>query len=126
MPSLRTRSRGARSTAGGCSRPARRSPSRIGTRSSRRSRGSRSATPRGTTERSASAWADAVDALGAVARLDVGSHAAVFAAQALGEDLGALLALMSEALRRPALAADDLEFVRGQSLAQLERDERDT
>ena len=81
---------------------------------------------RGTTERSASAWADAVDALGAVARLDVGSHAAVFAAQALGEDLGALLALMSEALRRPALAADDLEFVRGQSLAQLERDERDT
>ena len=81
---------------------------------------------RGTTQRSASEWADAMDALGAVARLDVGSHAAVFAAQSLGEDLPALLGLMSEALRTPALAADDLEFVRGQTLAQLERDERDT
>lgn len=81
---------------------------------------------RGTTERSAAAWADAMDSLGAVARLDVGSHAAVFAAQSLGEDLGSLLGLMAEALRKPALAADDLEFVRGQSLAQLERDERDT
>jgi zinc protease len=81
---------------------------------------------RGTTRRDAAAWADAIDALGAVARLDVGSHAGAFAAQCLGEDLPALLALMAEVLRTPALAADDLEFVRGQTLAQLERDERDT
>src|SRR5438045_8210458 len=33
---------------------------------------------------------------------------------------------MSDALLHPALAADALEFGRGQSLGQLERDERDT
>jgi zinc protease len=81
---------------------------------------------RGTRDKSANAWADAIDALGAVARLDVGAHAAVFGAQCLGDDLAALLGLMAETLRTPALNADDLEFVRGQTLAHLERDERDT
>jgi zinc protease len=81
---------------------------------------------RGTTKRDAAKWADALDALGAVARLDVGSTAAVFSAQSLGDDLPALLALMAEALRTPALKEDDVDFVRGQTLAQLERDERDT
>src|SRR5512138_2406422 len=81
---------------------------------------------RGTTKRDANAWADAIDALGAVARLDVGAHAAVFSAQCLGDDLGGLLELMAEALCTPALHAEDLEFVRAQTLAQLERDERDT
>jgi zinc protease len=81
---------------------------------------------RGTRQKSANDWADAIDALGAVARLDVGAHAAVFGAQCLGDDLPALLGLMAETLRTPALNAEDLEFVRGQTLAQLERDERDT
>jgi len=81
---------------------------------------------RGTRAKSASVWADAIDALGAVARLDVGAHAAVFGGQCLGDDLAALLGLMSESLRTPALEQEDLDFVRGQSLAQLERDERDT
>ena len=81
---------------------------------------------RGTQQRSADEWSDAIDALGAVARLDVGSHAATFSAQCLGDDLGSLLGLMSEALRTPRLAPEDVEFVRGQTLAQLERDERDT
>ncbi len=81
---------------------------------------------RGTTAHDAAAWADALDALGAVARLDVGASAAVFSAQCLGEDLGALLGLMSESIRTPALADADVEFVRGQTLAQLERDEHDT
>ena len=81
---------------------------------------------RGTQRHDTAAWADAIDALGAVARLDIGAHAATFSAQCLGGDLGALLDLMAEVLRVPALAADDLEFVRGQTLAQLERDERDT
>jgi zinc protease len=67
-----------------------------------------------------------MDALGALARLDVGSHAAIFSAQCLGDDLATLLGLMSEVLRTPALAPEDVEFVRGQTLAQLERDERDT
>ncbi len=81
---------------------------------------------RGTRDKSANAWADAIDALGAVARLDVGAHAAVFGAQCLGDDLAALLGLMAETLRTPALTGEDLEFVRGQTLAHLERDERDT
>ncbi len=81
---------------------------------------------RGTASKNANEFADAIDALGAVARLDVGSHAAVFSAQCLGDDLPALLALMGETLRTPALAGEDLDFVRGQTLAQLERDERDT
>lgn len=81
---------------------------------------------RGTTRKSADAFADAMDALGAVARLDVGSHAAIFSAQCLGDDLGALLGLMAEVLRTPSLAPEDVEFVRGQTLAHLERDERDT
>ncbi len=81
---------------------------------------------RGTERHDTAAWADAIDALGAVARLDVGAHAATFSAQCLGSDLGALFELMAEVLRVPALAPDDLEFVRGQTLAHLERDERDT
>ena len=81
---------------------------------------------RGTEQRSADQWSDAIDALGAVARLDVGSHAGTFSAQCLGDDLASLLGLMSEALRTPRLAPEDLEFVRGQTLAHLERDERDT
>ena len=81
---------------------------------------------RGTSRRDAAAWANALDALGAVARLDVGAHAAVFSAQCLGDDLGELLALVAEAVRTPALADAEIEFVRGQTLARLEKDERDT
>jgi zinc protease len=81
---------------------------------------------RGTAKHDATAWASELDALGAVARLDVGAHAAVFSAQCLGDDLGELLALISEAVRTPALADAEIEFVRGQTLARLEKDERDT
>jgi zinc protease len=81
---------------------------------------------RGTKQRDAATWASALDALGAVARLDAGAHAAVFSAQCLGDDLGELLALIAEAVRTPALAEAEIEFVRGQTLAHLEKDERDT
>ena len=81
---------------------------------------------RGTKMRDATTWAGALDALGAVARLDVGQHAAVFSAQCLGTDLRELLDLMAEAIRTPALADAEIEFVRAQTLAQLEKDERDT
>ena len=81
---------------------------------------------RGTRTRDAAAWASALDDLGAVARLDVGQHAAVFSAQCLGTDLRDLLALVSEAIRTPALADAEIEFVRAQTLAQLEKEERDT
>ncbi|MEO8632453.1 MAG: pitrilysin family protein [Chloroflexota bacterium] len=81
---------------------------------------------RGTKQRDAASWASALDDLGAVARLDVGAHAAVFSAQCLGDDLGELLALVAEAVRQPALGDAEIEFVRGQTLAHLEKDERDT
>ncbi|TME68949.1 MAG: insulinase family protein, partial [Chloroflexi bacterium] len=73
---------------------------------------------RGTARRDAATWASELDALGAVARLDVGAHAAVFSAQCLGDDLGELLGLVAEAVRTPALADAEIEFVRGQTLAR--------
>ena len=83
-------------------------------------------TLRGTTRRSGPAWASAIDALGAVARLDVGAHWAAFTAQSLGDDLRPLIDLVAEVIRMPAFAGTDLDFVRQQTLAQLEKDERDT
>src|ERR671923_95901 len=66
---------------------------------------------RGTTKRNAKSWADALDGIGAAARLDVGSHAATFSAQSLGADLPMLLELMSEAVLGPAFLADEVELV---------------
>jgi len=81
---------------------------------------------RGTARRDASAWSDALDALGASARLDVGSHAAVFSGQCLADDLGAYLDLVAETVVTPALADSGLEFVRAQALADLEEAKKDT
>ncbi len=81
---------------------------------------------RGTQVRDAAAWSDALDGLGASARLDVGSHAAVFAGQCLADDLGAFLELIAETVVTPALANEGLEFVRAQALADLEEAKKDT
>ena len=81
---------------------------------------------RGTTDRDAAAWADALDALGASARLDVGSHAAVFSGQCLAEDVGPYLDLVAGALLRPAFAAPEVELVRAQTIAALEEASKDT
>lgn len=81
---------------------------------------------RGTAKRDARAWSDALDALGASARLDVGAHAAVFSGQSLADDLAAYLDLVAETVVTPALAPDGLEFVRAQSLADLEEAKKDT
>ena len=81
---------------------------------------------RGTTTRDAKAWADAVDGIGAAARLDVGSHAATFSAQSLSDDLGALLELMADAVVRPAFGAEEVELVRQQTVAQIDEDSRNT
>ena len=81
---------------------------------------------RGTERRDAAAWSDALDGLGASARLDVGSHAAVFAGQCLADDLGAFLDLIAETVVTPALAPEGLEFVRAQALADLEEAKKDT
>jgi len=81
---------------------------------------------RGTTTRDAKTWGDALDAIGAAARLDVGSHAATFSAQSLGSDLDALLELMADAVVRPAFADKEVELVRQQTVAQIEEDAKNT
>ena len=81
---------------------------------------------RGTARNDARAWSDALDALGASARLDVGAHAAVFSGQCLADDLGAYLDLVAETVVTPALAPESLEFVRSQALAELEEARKDT
>ncbi len=81
---------------------------------------------RGTRQRDARSWSNALDELGAVARLDVGSHAAAFAGQCLVEDMRAYLALVAEAVIRPALGGEEIEFVRAQTIAALEEDAKDT
>ncbi|TMG51687.1 MAG: insulinase family protein [Chloroflexi bacterium] len=81
---------------------------------------------RGTITRDAKAWADALDGIGAAARLDVGSHAATFSAQSLGSDLDVLLELMADAVVRPAFAATEVELVREQTVAQIDDDAKNT
>jgi len=81
---------------------------------------------RGTTTRDAKTWADALDGIGAAARLDVGSHAATFSAQSLGSDLDVLLELMADAVVRPAFASTEVELVREQTVAQIEEDAKNT
>ena len=81
---------------------------------------------RGTTRRGAQEWSQAIDALGASSRLDVSSQQAVFHGQCLVADHGPYLALVAEAVLHARLAEKDLEFVRQQTLAQLEEDSKDT
>ena len=81
---------------------------------------------RGTTRRSAQEWSQAIDALGASSRLDVSSQQAVFHGQCLVADLAPYLGLVAEAVLHARLAEEDLEFVRQQTLAQLEEDKKDT
>src|SRR5205814_5889993 len=81
---------------------------------------------RGTTTRDAKNWGDALDGIGAAARLDVGSHAATFSAQSLGSDLDVLLELMADAIVRPAFADKEVELVRQQTVAQIEEDAKNT
>ncbi|MBM4421350.1 MAG: insulinase family protein, partial [Chloroflexi bacterium] len=79
-----------------------------------------------TQTRDAAAWAEALDALGAGARLDVGAHAAFFGGQCLAQDLGAYLRLVADAVMRPSFADTEVELVRRQALAEFEEDKRNT
>ncbi len=81
---------------------------------------------RGTTTRDPAAWGEALDELGAGARLNTGSHAAFFTGQCLAEDLGAYLGLVADAVLRPAFAPAEVEFVRAQATAEIEEDAKDT
>ncbi len=81
---------------------------------------------RGTEHHDAAGWAAALDDLGAIARMDVGSHAAILSGQSLAADLRSYLGLAADAVMRPAFAAAELEQVRTQTIAALEEDSRDT
>ena len=81
---------------------------------------------RGTEQRDASRWASAIDDLGAVARMDVGAHVAIMSGQCLAPDLAGYLGLVSEAVLRPALARDQIELVRSETLATIEEESRNT
>ena len=81
---------------------------------------------RGTAARDGASWAAALDDLGAVARMDVGGHVAILSGQCLAPDLPAYLALAAEAVLRPALASDQVELVRAETIAAIEEDARNT
>ena len=81
---------------------------------------------RGTEARDAASWAAALDDLGAVARMDVGAHAAIMSGQSLAGDVSGYLRLAAEAVLRPAFAADQVEMVRAETLAALEEESRNT
>lgn len=81
---------------------------------------------RGTEKLDATAWSSALDDLGAAARMDVGSHAAILSGQSLAADLGGYLRLAADAVLRPAFDPAQLEMVRTQTIAALEEESRDT
>jgi zinc protease len=81
---------------------------------------------RGTSRRDAAGWSSALDDLGAFSRMDVGAHVAVMSGQCLSGDVAAYLALVSEAVLGPALASEQIELVRAETLAALEEESRNT
>ncbi len=81
---------------------------------------------RGTTSRTAETWASALDDLGALARIDVGAHAAVLSGQALAGDLPAYLRLVADAVLRPAFDPAQLETVRAETMAALDEESKNT
>ncbi len=81
---------------------------------------------RGTVRHGAAAWGEALDELGAGARLDTGAHAAFFTGQCLAEDLRSYLGLVADAVLRPAFASTEVEFVRAHAVARFEEDATDT
>ena len=81
---------------------------------------------RGSAARDAAAWAAALDDLGAVARMDVGSQVAILSGQTLAGDLRAYLRLVADAVLRPSFPAEQVERVRAETLAALEEESRNT
>ncbi|HNT25144.1 MAG TPA: pitrilysin family protein [Anaerolineales bacterium] len=74
---------------------------------------------RGTQQRSFQQLYDALESAGASLGIQGGTHSAGFAGQALAEDLGLLLSLLSETLRQPAFPQDQVERLRARLLTGL-------
>jgi zinc protease len=74
---------------------------------------------RGTEQRSFAEIYEAIESVGASLSVSSGSHTAGFSGKALAEDLGLLLELAADALRRPTFPEDQVERLRGELLTRL-------
>lgn len=78
-----------------------------------------SAMMRGTERRSFAEIYEAIESVGASLSVSSGTHTSGFYGKALAEDLGLLLELASDALRRPTFPDDQVERLRGEYLTRL-------
>ncbi len=78
-----------------------------------------SALMRGTERRSFAEIYEAIESVGASLSVSSGTHTSGFYGKALAEDLGLLLGLASDALRRPTFPEDQVERLRGEIVTRL-------
>ena len=78
-----------------------------------------SAMMRGTESRSFAQIYEAIESVGASLSLSSGTHTSGFYGKALAEDLGLVLELASNALRRPTFPEDQVDRLRGEILTRL-------
>jgi zinc protease len=81
---------------------------------------------RGTATRDFDAIYDALESVGAGLSFSSGRHIADFSGKSLSEDFDQLLAIIGEALRRPAFPAEQVERLRGEVLTSLQIRANDT
>jgi zinc protease len=80
---------------------------------------------RGTTTRNALEFATALESVGASLNATANALTTTVTGRAQSKDFGLLMELFTEMLRQPAFPAGDLERVKGQTLAALERERTD-
>ncbi len=74
---------------------------------------------RGSERRSFNEIYEAIESVGASLGVSAGTHTAGFSGKGLAEDLGLLLELAADALRRPSFPAGQVERLRGEMLTRL-------
>ncbi|MEP7356495.1 MAG: pitrilysin family protein [Anaerolineales bacterium] len=78
-----------------------------------------SAMMRGTESRSFAEIYEAIESVGATLSVSSGTHTSGFSGKSLAEDLGLLLELAADSLRRPTFPADQVERLRGELLTRM-------
>ena len=78
-----------------------------------------SASMRGTERRSFAEIYEAIESVGASLSVSSGTHTSGFSGKSLAEDLGLLLELSADALRRPTFPEDQVERLRGELLTRM-------
>lgn len=81
---------------------------------------------RGTESRSFDEIYEALEGVGASLGISGGTHSTGFGGKSLGEDLPLMLDVLSDCLRRPSFALEEVERVRGEILADLAERAHDT